>query len=110
MRRWERIFVIIRIKLNEYQRGICDYWRELRRYILISEQTLGNKKGKHKASLFCYTGPVLLAGIDLNQRLVVLRRQRFAFTGNADRRNRLGGGFLGGAQLGWIGGRQREAG
>jgi hypothetical protein len=78
-------------------------------------RTLAQRKSRRKKReassfpfLFYRTG--LSAGIDLHQRLVVLRRQRLALAWHARRGDCLGGGFLRGAQLGRIGGCQRQAG
>src|SRR5471032_425953 len=68
----------------------------------------GIKKGKQLPFFIYRTG--LAAGIDLNQRLVVLLWQRLAFARNTDRCDGVGGGFLSGAQLGGIGTGQRQPG
>ena len=70
------------------------------------------KKGSTRLPFsFQHTGSVLLTGrVDLDQRLVHLRRQRLAFTRYAHRWRCLGGCFLRCTQLLRIGGRQRQTG
>jgi hypothetical protein len=71
----------------------------------------GTKKGKPQwlPFLAITRQRLLTRGVDLDQRLIDLRWQRFAFTWNTYRRRRLGCGFLGCTQLFRIGRGERQA-
>lgn len=70
------------------------------------------KKGKHAASLFDQLAIrwLLTGGVDLDQRLVQLRRQRLAFARYPYRRRLPGSLFLRCTQLLGISGSQRQTG